>query len=69
MSPSALQSSFTPAKLVPELLVTDINTSLRFLRDLCGFKVVYDRLDEGFAYLATMARKSCWGSEGGGVAG
>jgi len=51
MSPSTLQSSFTPAKLVPELLVTDINTSLRFWRDLCGFEVVYDRLDEGFAYL------------------
>jgi hypothetical protein len=24
---------------------------LRFWRNLCGFKVVYDRLDEGFAYL------------------
>jgi len=46
-----LQPSFIPAKLVPELLVTDINASLRFWRDLCGFAVVYHRLEEGFAYL------------------
>ncbi|WP_235210615.1 bleomycin resistance protein [Caballeronia sordidicola] len=46
-----MQPSFIPAKLVPELLVTDINASLRFWRDLCGFAVVYHRLEEGFAYL------------------
>jgi|UPI0006902EAB catechol 2,3-dioxygenase-like lactoylglutathione lyase family enzyme len=51
MEPSTLQPSFIPAKLVPELLVTDINASLRFWRDLCGFAVVYHRLEEGFAYL------------------
>ena len=51
MEPSTLQPSFMPAKLVPELLVTDINASLRFWRDLCGFAVVYHRLEEGFAYL------------------
>ena len=39
------------ALLVPELLVTDINTSLRFWRDLCNFAVAFDRLYEGFAYL------------------
>jgi len=39
------------ASLVPELLVTDLVTSLRFWRDLCGFTVVFDRFDEGFAYL------------------
>lgn len=44
-------SSFIPAKLVPELLITDINANLRFWRDLCGFVIVYHRLDEGFAYL------------------
>ena len=37
--------------LVPELLVTDLATSLAFWRDLCGFAVAYDRPDEGFAYL------------------
>ncbi|CAH2806526.1 MAG: hypothetical protein CBARDCOR_6352 [uncultured Caballeronia sp.] len=51
MEPSALQASFIPAKLVPELLITDINASLRFWRDLCGFAVAYHRLDEGFVYL------------------
>jgi len=39
------------AQLVPELLITDLSTSLRFWRDLCGFRVVFDRVDEGFAYL------------------
>jgi catechol 2,3-dioxygenase-like lactoylglutathione lyase family enzyme len=43
--------AFVPAKLVPELLVADVLASLRFWRDLCGFVVVYHRLDEGFAYL------------------
>lgn len=35
--------------LVPELGVTDIDASLRFWRDLCGFAVLYDRPEEGFA--------------------
>lgn len=51
MKPSILMPSFLPATLVPELLVTDINASLRFWRDLCGFAVVYHRLEEGFVYL------------------
>ncbi len=42
---------FTPAPLVPELLVSDIARSLRFWRDLCGFSVAFDRLYEGFVYL------------------
>ena len=37
--------------MVPELLVSDIEQSLRFWRDLCGFSVAFDRLYEGFAYL------------------
>jgi catechol 2,3-dioxygenase-like lactoylglutathione lyase family enzyme len=41
----------TWAALVPELLVSDIDESLRFWRDLCGFTVAFDRLYEGFAYL------------------
>lgn len=37
--------------LVPELLVTDLATSLNFWVELCGFQVRYDRPQEGFAYL------------------
>lgn len=41
----------TWARLVPELLVADIDKSLQFWRDVCGFTVLFDRPDEGFAYL------------------
>ncbi len=37
--------------LVPELLVADLATSLRFWVHLCGFAVRYERRHEGFAYL------------------
>ncbi|HEY8913291.1 VOC family protein [Lacisediminihabitans sp.] len=37
--------------LVPELLVTDLAASLDFWGALCGFEVLYDRPEEGFAYL------------------
>ena len=37
--------------LVPELLVADIVSSLEFWCDLCGFEVLYERPEEGFAYL------------------
>ncbi len=47
--PPAVSTTWAP--LVPELLVTDIERSLRFWRDLCGFAVLFDRPDEGFAYL------------------
>lgn len=36
-------------RLVPELLVTDPQESLRFWRDILGFRIVYDRPEEGFA--------------------
>jgi catechol 2,3-dioxygenase-like lactoylglutathione lyase family enzyme len=39
------------AKLVPELLVIDLAASLSFWTDLLGFRVVYDRPEDGFAYL------------------
>ena len=39
------------ARLVPELLVTNIAASLRFWCDLCGFTVLFDRPEERFAYL------------------
>ncbi len=41
----------TSHRLVPELTVTDLARSLAFWRDLVGFRVVFDRPEEGFAYL------------------
>ncbi|MBX7276919.1 VOC family protein [Pseudomonas sp. ERGC3:05] len=38
-------------KLVPELMVTDLNKSLAFWGTCLGFKVAYQRLEDGFAYL------------------
>ncbi|MEQ4205477.1 VOC family protein [Actinopolymorpha sp. B9G3] len=38
--------------LVPELLVRSLGESLDFWCRLCGFAVLYDRPDEGFAYIA-----------------
>jgi catechol 2,3-dioxygenase-like lactoylglutathione lyase family enzyme len=46
-----MTSEPTWARLVPELLVADIEKSLGFWRDLCGFSLVFERLYEGFAYL------------------
>lgn len=39
--------------LVPELLVTSLQESLDFWCRLCGFDVLYDRPDEGFAYITS----------------
>ena len=39
------------AKLVPELLVRDIGTSLEFWCDRLGFAIAYRRPEEAFAYL------------------
>ena len=39
------------AKLVPELLVSDIGASLAFWCDRLGFAIAYQRSDEAFAYL------------------
>ena len=39
------------AKLVPELLVSDIGTSLEFWCDRLGFAILYRRPEEAFAYL------------------
>jgi len=38
--------------LVPELLIADFDASLSFWCNLCGFEVVDDRPEEGFAYVA-----------------
>ena len=37
--------------LVPELAVTDLTASRNFWCDVLGFKVLYDRPEDGFAYL------------------
>lgn len=37
--------------LVPELLITNLAASLDFWVSLCGFEILYDRREEGFAYL------------------
>ncbi len=39
------------AILVPELVVADLATSLRFWVDLIGFRIAYDRPENRFAYL------------------
>lgn len=39
------------AVLVPELNVSDLGRSLQFWCDLLGFRVLYARPEEGFAYL------------------
>jgi catechol 2,3-dioxygenase-like lactoylglutathione lyase family enzyme len=38
--------------LIPELSVSDWKESCRFYCDILGFSVVYDRAEEGFAFLA-----------------
>ncbi|HET6606793.1 MAG TPA: VOC family protein [Rhodopila sp.] len=50
-SGTADESGFVRSALVPELLVTDIDASLRFWCGLCGFTIAYERLHEGFDYL------------------
>ena len=39
------------AKLVPELLVSDVAVSIAFWRDRLGFAIAYQRPNQGFAYL------------------
>ena len=38
--------------LVPELIVSDLRKSLRFYRDVLGFKVEYERQEDRFVYLS-----------------
>ena len=39
------------ARLVPELVVTDLDRSLAFWRDLVGFRILYGRPEDPFAFL------------------
>ena len=49
-TPTTAEPAFFP-DLVPELLIEDLSASLGFWVGLCGFEVLYDRPDDGFAYL------------------
>ncbi|WP_458372813.1 bleomycin resistance protein [Pseudomonas laurylsulfatiphila] len=42
---------FERNKLVPELMVTDLDSSLAFWVSCLGFEVAYQRPEDGFAYL------------------
>ncbi|MGY2251317.1 bleomycin resistance protein [Pseudomonas reactans] len=42
---------FERSKLVPELMVTDLDSSLAFWVSCLEFKAVYQRPEDGFAYL------------------
>ncbi len=39
------------SRLVPELIVSDLEKSLAFWCDLIGFRIAYDRPEDKFAYL------------------
>ncbi|MGZ2746033.1 bleomycin resistance protein [Burkholderia stagnalis] len=39
------------AALVPELVCTDLARSIRFYRDVLGFRIRFERPEDGFAYL------------------
>ena len=41
---------------MPELDVADLPRALTFYVDLCGFRVDYERPEEGFAYLEREGR-------------
>ena len=47
---------FTWSTVVPELLVSDLDASLRFWCGLCGFAVTYDRPEDRLAYLDRAGR-------------
>ncbi len=46
-----MTDTLTRATLVPELVVADLATSLRFWVDLIGFRIAYERPEHRFAYL------------------
>ncbi len=46
-----MQEDYPFNDLVPELKVADIRDSLRFWCEGLGFRIAYDRPEEGFAYL------------------
>jgi hypothetical protein len=57
MPANDLPPGFTWATMVPELLVSDLDVSLHFWRDLCSFVVAYERPQDRFAYLDRSGRQ------------
>jgi catechol 2,3-dioxygenase-like lactoylglutathione lyase family enzyme len=51
MTEAAAMGEAFRARLVPELKVSDLAASLTFWCDRLGFRVLYDRAEDGFAYL------------------
>lgn len=49
---TSMDSTYSPG-LVPELLVNSIEDTLNFWCRLCGFDILYDRPEEGFAYITS----------------
>jgi len=49
--PGNTDTSWTAARLVPELSCSDFDVSLHFFRDILGFSILYDRPEDQFAYL------------------
>ena len=54
-------------RLVPELKVTDISASCRFWCGLLGFSVLYDRPEDGFAYLTLAGAEIMLDQRGSGA--
>ena len=52
-----LPSDFAWSTMVPELLVSNLDASLRFWCGLCDFAVAYDRPEDRFAYLDRAGRQ------------
>jgi hypothetical protein len=48
------------ARVVPELHVNDLEASLRFWRDTCGFSIAYHRDEERFVFLELQGAQSCF---------
>jgi catechol 2,3-dioxygenase-like lactoylglutathione lyase family enzyme len=55
-------------RLVPELVVDDIGASLAFWVDLLGWRIVYQRPEDGFAFLDRDGAELMLDQRGGGVA-
>ena len=56
MPATAPPPNFTWPTMVPELLVSDLDASLRFWCGLCGFTVAHDRPEDRFACLDRAGR-------------
>ena len=51
---------FARSKLVPELMVSDIQKSLHFWTSLIGFQIAYERPESALPTSIKTAFRSCW---------